>query len=113
MYQNTIKPVPAGLDTDEGDFSDKAYESAPEAEEPTREQMRAQALLDNEFDPSLFDDCGVYDPTIIAEYLSWNYGKDSWLDDESHWIWELAGDLAEMWNEARWDDQDADEDEEE
>jgi len=28
--------------------------------------------------------------TQLAEYAAWGVDHDEWLDDEIHWVWELA-----------------------
>lgn len=34
--------------------------------------------------------------TRLAENAAWHFGKDEWLDDECHWVWDLAVDVANM-----------------
>jgi hypothetical protein len=28
--------------------------------------------------------------TELAEILAWELGRDEWLNDENHWLWDLA-----------------------
>lgn len=37
---------------------------------------------------------GEVNMTRLAENTAWEMGHDEWLDDESHWIWDLAEEAA-------------------
>ena len=58
----------------------------------TREAMVAIFNLD----PGNFNDFGMLDMTKMAETTAHEMGKDEWLDDETHWIWDLAADFSEV-----------------
>jgi hypothetical protein len=38
--------------------------------------------------------------TQIAENVAHEMDHDEWLDDETHWIWDVAMDAATRWNKA-------------
>ncbi|MFA4971256.1 MAG: hypothetical protein WC683_01500 [bacterium] len=38
--------------------------------------------------------------TQIAENVAHDLGHDEWLDDDTHWIWDVAMDAATKWNKA-------------
>lgn len=76
-----------------------------------KDEIMALAMMDWEQDQSLCFDpkTNTYNATELAEYLAHNYGSSRWLDDDRHWIWKLAADLCEEWEE--YDPQSADESE--
>ena len=42
--------------------------------------------------PDLWD-CGEVNCTRLAENAAWEFDHDEWLDDETHWVWDLAVDI--------------------
>ena len=38
--------------------------------------------------------------TTLAEIAAQELGHDEWLDDETHWIWDVAMDVAIKWNQS-------------
>ncbi len=43
--------------------------------------------------PDLWDD-GAVNCTRLAENAAHEFNHDEWLDDDSHWVWDLASDIA-------------------
>ena len=62
------------------------------SEAKLKARVRAWMYNDAEYDPHL---CGV-NCTQLAENAAHMFSHDEWLDDEQHWVWELAADVAEQ-----------------
>jgi len=48
-----------------------------------------------DFDYELFSDCGEVNCTKLAEEAAKHLDHDEWLDDETHWIWDMAFEVAD------------------
>jgi hypothetical protein len=48
-----------------------------------------------DLDYATFSDCGEVNCTKLAENAASYLDHDEWLDDETHWIWDVAVDMAE------------------
>ena len=59
----------------------------------TKEQVRR--YLCDAVSEQLDDHGGEVNCTQLAEYAANAFDKDHWLDDETHWIWEVAAAIAE------------------
>lgn len=40
--------------------------------------------------------------TPLAEDAAWTFGHNEWLDDETHWVWDLAVEVAEEFGPIVW-----------
>ena len=50
-----------------------------------------KSVLSDYYDPQLLD----INLTRLAEGTADHFNHDEWLDDESHWVWDLAVDAVE------------------
>lgn len=51
-------------------------------------------------DEEVFDSSGEVNMTGLSELVAHELDHDEWLDDESHWVWDVVADLAEKWEKA-------------
>jgi hypothetical protein len=54
----------------------------------------ARVMMINLLNNGDYIDCGEVQCTQLAEYVAHDLNHSEWLDDETHWIWDLAVDLA-------------------
>lgn len=48
-----------------------------------------QELYENDENLEIWQD-GEVNCTHLAENTAWALNRDEWLDDETHWIWDMA-----------------------
>lgn len=60
------------------------------------EDYMAQCL---DTDWPIFSDCGEVNCTKLAEETAKHLDHDEWLDDCTHWIWDLALEVADEYDE--------------
>jgi len=51
-------------------------------------------------DEEVFSQADEANPTGLAELIAHELDHDEWLDDETHWVWEVAMDVATKWDKA-------------
>jgi hypothetical protein len=61
----------------------------------TKSQVRAW-MLRNGFEVALDKRTLEINTTLLAESAAHEFDRHMWLDDETHWIWELAFQVGEI-----------------
>lgn len=62
----------------------------------TKKQVRRfmRMELEDRDHPDLWFD-GEINYTRLVENAAWHFDHDEWLDDETHWVWDLAVEIAD------------------
>lgn len=61
------------------------------AEDLTKEEVKNWMLMALDTDAESYADSGgEWNCTTLAENAAFNFESEAWLDDETHWVWDIA-----------------------
>ena len=66
--------------------------------EGTQRTVKNAMIREVRIDPEKYlDSSGCFQYTALAEWAAWEIGQDTWLDDETHFVWDLAVDVGDLY----------------
>ena len=77
-------------------YKDSAQDVRREEVAALRQEVRNWMLmaLDSDLE-SYLDTAGMWDCTALAENAALNFNHEEWLNDDTHWVWDLAIEVTE------------------